>query len=62
MNIYAALKIKWDNRQSSGLQLCIPPVVSIYIVETNRDSASEQRSEFELLRHIKSPYGQRNNH
>lgn len=32
MNIYTVLKIKWDNRQSSGLQLCIPPAV-LYTVE-----------------------------
>lgn len=42
MNIYTVLKIKWDNRQSSGLQLCIPPAVFIYS-RTNRDSASVQR-------------------
>lgn len=55
MNIYTVLKIKWDNRQSSGLQLCIPPAVFIYS-RTNRDSASVQTSEIKSLRLFKSTY------
>lgn len=55
MNIYTVLKIKWDNRQPSGLQLCIPPAVFIYS-RTNRDSASVQTSEIKSLRLFKSTY------